>query len=111
MTKKANNKYFLDFMEFEERVRNIAEKIKSNDNIKDIFGIPRGGLIPAIRLSHLTGLPITPNPKSDTTAIIDDCIDSGATKHSFSKFEHFYVLIDKKYEKIKEWIIFWWENK
>ncbi|MHA1868706.1 MAG: hypothetical protein ACTSXD_11735 [Candidatus Heimdallarchaeaceae archaeon] len=113
-SKKGDKKkmiYKFDFNEFEGRVKKIATMIKRNKNIKDIFGVPRGGLIAAVRLSHLTGLPLTGNPRTENTAIIDDCIDSGATEHSFSNFKHFYVLVNKQEEGIKNWIDFWWEEK
>lgn len=107
MTKKKA--YKLTYKEFEDRIKKIAERIKNNPEIEDIFGIPRGGLVPAVRLSHLTGLPLTNNPRNKHTAIIDDCLDSGNTFHSFSNFKHFYVLVDKQQENIDEWIEFWWE--
>lgn len=103
--------YKMDFEEFEMRIKNIAFEIKKNKEIKDIFGVPRGGLIAAIRLSYLLDIPMTSNPKTDTTAIIDDLIDTGATKHSFGNFKHFYVLLDKTIEDIPEWVDFWWVEK
>ncbi len=104
-------KYKLTFNEFEERIKKIAKKIIMNKAIKNLYGIPRGGLIPAVRLSHLTGLPLTENPDYKETAIIDDCYDTGATFEKFKKFEHFFVIIDKEEEEISEWIDFWWEEK
>ncbi len=109
---KRNNKetYFVDFNEFEERCFHIAKEINSNKNIKNIFGVPRGGIIAATRIAYLTGLPITNAPKGNETCIIDDCLDSGATRHSFRGFMHFFVLIDKQFENINKWIVFWWEK-
>ena len=85
---KRNNKetYYLGFEEFERRCKDIAEDIITNKNIKNIYGVPRGGIIAAARIAYLTGLPITFAPKHDETAVIDDCIDSGATRHSFGNF-------------------------
>ena len=101
----------IDFENYFKRAKEVAEEIKSNKEIKDIFGIPRGGLILATHVSYLTGLPLTGNPKLNSTAILDDCKDSGATAHSFSNFKHFYVLVDKQEEEIKDWLVFWWDKE
>ena len=111
MKNKLNGEYYMGFEEFEKRIEVMAKKINKNKNIKNIFGVPRGGLIPATRIAYLLDIPLTNNPKSDSTAIIDDLIDSGATKHSFGNFKHFYVLMDKQKENIKDWIVFWWDLK
>ena len=103
--------YLVTFEEFEERCRDLAKELKSNKNIKDIYGVPRGGIIIAVRLSYLTGLPITFAPKGDQTAIIDDCISSGATRHSFANFPYFFPLIDKQFEEIKDWVVMWYYAK
>ena len=110
MVKRNNKKTkVIDFEDFEERCKDIADLISKNKNIKDIYGVPRGGLIPAARIAYLTGLPLTFAPKNDKTAIIDDCLDSGSTRHSFGNFLFFYVLVDKQFEEITEWLLFWWE--
>jgi uncharacterized protein len=109
--KNTKKYYYMSWDEFEQRVNTLAKKIKKNRKIKDIFGIPRGGLIPAVMLSHLTDLPITANPKGDSTVIVDDCIDSGATHHSFCNFKHFYVLVDKQEEGEDRWIVYPWEKQ
>lgn len=100
---------FIDFNTFQDRVIKIAKQIKRNKKIKDIFGIPRGGLIPAVYLSHLTKKPITANPKAGETAIIDDVIDSGSMRHSFSHFKYFYAVVNKQKERMRKWVVFWWE--
>jgi len=65
----------------------------------------------AIRLSYLTGLPITMFPKYNETAIIDDILSTGTTRHSFDNFGFFFPLIDKQEENLKNWIIFWYNIK
>jgi len=111
MVKRNNSEtYMVEFEEFEERCKDIADSILKNKNIKNIFGVPRGGNIAATRLAYLTGLPLTFAPKGDETAIIDDVLDTGNTRHSFANFQYFYVLVDKQFENIKEWVVFWWEK-
>jgi len=99
---------------FEKRCEEISKSILKNKNIKYIMGIHRGGLIPAVRISHLTGLPMIQFddvvPHTDI-AIIDDCIDSGRTRDKWKEYKYYYVLIDKQKEKVIDWIIFWWEEK
>jgi len=103
--------YKIEWREFDARCRRLARKILRDDTIKDIYGISRGGLPIAVRLSHLTRLPLTETPKSTTTVIVDDILDSGSTRESFKNFKHFEVLVNKKEEDIKEWVIFPWEKK
>ena len=111
MVKRNNIKTkYIDFYDFEFRCGQIAKEILTNKHIKNIFGVPRGGLIPATRIAYLTGLPLTFAPKGDETAVIDDCVDSGATRHSFGNFPYFFPLVDKQFEEIKEWLVYWWED-
>ena len=111
MVKRTSKKtYFMEFKEFEERCKDIANEIKTNKNIKFIFGVPRGGIITATRVSYLTGIPLTFAPKGNDTCIIDDLIDTGATRHSFGNFPYFFVLLDKQIENINDWVLFWWEK-
>ena len=109
---KRNNKQtkYIGFEEFETRCKDIAKELLSNKNIKDIYGVPRGGKMMATRISYLTGLIETPAPNAKHTAILDDCIDSGTTRHSFESFPYFFALVDKQFEEIKEWVMFWWEE-
>ena len=54
-------------------VENLAQKIEiSNTLIKDLFGLQRGGLIPAVMLSHRLGIPMRKGTISPNTLIVDD---------------------------------------
>ena len=44
--------------QFDYGCREIAEWARDR-NYDDIYGIPRGGLVVAVRLSHLLGIPYT----------------------------------------------------
>lgn len=105
------DEYLVGFEEFEERCKRLAKIIKSNKNIKDIYGIMRSGMFIAIRLSYLTNLPITNNPKLNQTCIIENVQNSGTTRHSFAHFNNFFPFIDKQEENIKKWVVFWYEEK
>lgn len=103
-------KRIIEFEEFETRCKVLADIITSNKKIKNIFGVMRGGMFPAIRISYLTKLPIVYKPDSECTAIIEDIQDTGATRHTFANFNYFFPLIDKQAEGIKEWIEFYYER-
>jgi hypoxanthine phosphoribosyltransferase len=108
---------------FDTGVRNLAKNIeKSGIKFKSIYGIPRGGLIIAIRLSHLLDIPFTEFPE-ESTLICDDVVDTGKTlcEDDESGFKtaslywnpeasfkpNFYI-----YDKPKNsWIVFPWESK
>ena len=66
--------------EFEEDIRKIAEWAKGQ-NFQNVYGIPRGGLIIAVMLSHLLDIPIVLSKKDVTkrSLIVDDIIDKGGT--------------------------------
>lgn len=53
---------------------------------KKIYGVPRGGLIPAVVLSHKLGLPLVDREDLyplEGTIVVDDLIDTGATYEQF----------------------------
>ncbi len=85
---KKQNKSFLSWNDIEVLVKKLCDKILiSNLEIKDIWGLPRGGLIPAVMVSHNLNIPITKSTISPTTLIIDDICDSGVT---FDKYYNYY---------------------
>jgi hypoxanthine phosphoribosyltransferase len=76
---KVENKLILSWGDLESLCKNLAEQIPhETPTVDSVHGIARGGLIPAVMVSHLTGLPyvdvIGPN-----TLVIDDIADSGET--------------------------------
>ena len=99
---------------FEKRCKEIAKEILKIKEIKYIVGIKRGGWVPAVRISHLTGLPIIePDDFINTNdiAVIDEILDSGRTREKYEEYKHFFVLVDKQKENILDWVEFFWEEK
>ena len=47
-------------------------------NIDSVMGLPRGGLIPAVMISHELGIPLVINPTKNTL-VVDDINDTGHT--------------------------------
>lgn len=77
-------KIFYSWDEIEELVDLLCEQIlKSGKQIEYIFGMPRGGLIPAVMLSHKLNIPMTQDPNQSNVLVVDDICDSGET---FKKF-------------------------
>ena len=79
MALKTDNKIYLSWDDVEKSVDDLCNKIRFDQlNIDSVTGIARGGLIPAVLISHKLGLPYTdvilPN-----TLVVDDICDSGVT--------------------------------
>lgn len=74
--------------EIEELVDILAKQIAQSDiQINYIFGMQRGGLIPAVLLSHKLDIPMTQDPTRQNTLVVDDICDSGETfKEFFLKY-------------------------
>lgn len=114
---------FLTWTLFEDACQEIVKKIKkARKDFDGIYGIPRGGLPLAVKLSNLLSLPLIINNKEITkkTLIVDDISDTGRTLEPFK--DHFIVTIyyHKQstvipniwiFEKTDKWIIFPWEIK
>ena len=74
------NKHYIPWGEIEALVNNLSLKISnSKTKYKNIFGLQRGGLIPAVMISHQLGIPMAKGDIGPTTLIIDDICDSGET--------------------------------
>jgi hypoxanthine phosphoribosyltransferase len=122
MALKINNKIYLSWDDVQELVSKLCEKIITEQpNIDSVFGLKRGGLIPAVMVSHKLGLPwsdvIYPN-----TLVIDDICDTGITlrdtigcntavlhykPHTSCFKPNIYATIHKG----DEWIIYPWERE
>ena len=79
MAVKADNKIYLSWEDVNDAVDDLCNKIQHDQpNLDSVHGIARGGLIPAVLISHKLGLPYTdvilPN-----TLVVDDICDSGVT--------------------------------
>ena len=74
-----NNKLYLSWDDVNIMLYKICSIIiKDYPNIDSILGIERGGLIPAVLISHELNIPYTSFLKPNTL-VIDDICDSGNT--------------------------------
>ena len=116
----TTSKIFLDWEEIEKCVEILCTKIFMDyPNIDSVMGLPRGGLIPAVLISHQLGLPFVLHPGKNTI-VVDDINDTG---HTLSKAPGAYwaVLHHKPTSKFKdamyarevgdEWIVYPWERE
>jgi uncharacterized protein len=88
------NKLYLNWGDIDILVDELCHQIKmSKIEVKDIFGLQRGGLIPAVMVSHRMKIPITKGTITPTTLIIDDICDSGTTfQEYFTKHQVEYAF-------------------
>lgn len=113
--------------EFDKIINKIV-KWAEPYNFGSIYGIPRGGLVPAVVLSYKLNIPlatekmlkIKPYCGEQAVLIVDDICDSGKTLVSFSEYIS-ATLYHRKNKIIKptyyvadaedKWIVFPWEEE
>ena len=116
------NKRFITWDYIETAVDNIASQVESSElNIEYILGMPRGGLIPAVMLSHKLNIPLfRPGMVlNNKVLIVDDICDSGSTLQKYNVITtatihtkatasvqptFYYEVVDK------DWIVYPWER-
>ena len=116
----TTSKIYLDWDEIQNCVEILCTKIFMDyPNIDSVMGLPRGGLIPAVLISHQLGLPFVLHPGKNTI-VVDDINDTG---HTLSKAPGAYwaVLHNKPTSKFKDciyakevddqWIVYPWERE
>jgi len=75
---------FLTWDEYTLLVEELAEKIKnSGRGYKALVGIPRGGLVLAVMISHILDIPLAYDSRvagqNKEILVVDDIADSGST--------------------------------
>ena len=79
MLKLSESKIQVSWWDMQDLIKDLAKKIPFEVPLADsIYGIPRGGLIPAVILSHRLQMPLV-ETIGRNTLVIDDMSDSGAT--------------------------------
>lgn len=118
-------KEFISWNLIDEAVTDIAFNIKNtNKDFKGVYGIPRGGLILAVMLSHKLDLPliISKDELDENSIIIDDIADTGKTLWNFIEYQSYVVTIHKHEKSIfkpdysvldkgDKWIVYPWETE
>ena len=116
----TTSKVYLEWSEIHECVNILCSKIINDyPNIDSVMGLPRGGLIPAVLISHQLDIPYVIHPGKNTL-VVDDINDTGETlskapgaywavlhHKSTSKFQHnFYAK-----EVGEQWVVYPWERE
>jgi len=123
------DKRFIDWSDVDRAINKIIANISSSEvKINAVGGLPRGGLIPAVMISHRLNIPFVSqaNIKNifGNILIVDDISDTGKTLKQFKFEENIYTATlhwkqsseyqpdyfwEIAYEN--EWIVYPWENK
>ena len=119
---KEDNKIHISWSEIDYLTDRIAKHVVNNfPEIDSVYGIARGGLIPATMLSHKLDIPYS-SQLSINTLIVDDICDSGVTLKKWKDYKtavlfhkpHTACMAPTIYGSIhtgNEWIIYPWERK
>lgn len=124
------NKDYKDWNWVDTQVQKVIRELGNVDFIPELItGMPRGGLIPAVILSHrldvdyipLTTAKMLPKRLRQKTLVIDDIVDTGETALRLAEEKFTIVSLcyrsSSKYrpfvygERLKkdDWIVFPWE--
>ena len=122
-------KEFVSWELIDDCVTDIAFHLKNtNKEFKGVYGIPRGGVILAVMLSHKLNVPYieTIDKVNEDVIIIDDIADTGKTlkkyKSHYNKKKCYYVTIHEHKQSIikpeysvidkgDKWIVYPWETE
>ena len=117
-------KIYFTWDDFDLAIDIIAHRIRVGKyNVSTIYGVPRGGIIAAVALSHRLKLPVITTLKQPCL-VVDDVSDSGNTlsKLNLSSESLIATIHFREGSKIvpdvwvcekpeDSWIIYPWENK
>lgn len=108
--------------DFDQDIAYLARQLKERPPFQAIFGMPRGGLVVAVALSHRLKLPLVQRCGHGNRILwVDDIADSGRTiAHADVRRHSVAVLIQRiscshevlhaRTEYSSDWILFPWED-
>lgn len=120
MALKIGNKVYLSWDDINILVEDLCNTIASSGaQIKSVTGIERGGLIPAVMVSHKLNIPYVTKINKDTL-VVDDICDTGETLKGlvagYTATLHYKptaVFTPDFYAKEvgSDWLVYPWERK
>tara|TARA_R110000803_G_scaffold185038_1_gene247374 strand:+ start:375 stop:791 length:417 start_codon:yes stop_codon:yes gene_type:complete len=123
-------KEFYDWQWVDTQIDNIGEKLEAISTPKFVTGIPRGGLVPAILVSHKFNIPYIgleaakalPGNLKKQILVIDDIADSGNTLAQIDRHNFITATLATRYSTDylptitgtsidnDNWLVFPWED-
>ncbi len=123
------NKLYLSWKWVDEQINKIGDKLEGLD-LEFVSGIPRGGLVPAVMMSHAYGIKyisyssakMLPLDLRKKTIVIDDISDTGLTMSEADKLKFITSSLctrigTKTLPRLtgeiisgKQWLVFPWES-
>ena len=123
------NKLYLSWKWVDEQINKIGDKLEGL-NLEFVSGIPRGGLIPAVMMSHAYGIKyisyssakMLPLDLRKKTIVIDDISDTGLTMAEADKLKFITSSLctrvgTKTLPRLtgelisgEQWLVFPWES-
>jgi len=129
--KEVTIKELLTWEWVEKQVDKVGMWLNCQEPVSFVTGLPRGGLIPAVLISHkysikyisIEDAKLLPERLRRKTLVVDDICDTGITFAEIDDYEFLTLSLayrvdstyvpDKYCELIedKRWLVFPWENK
>jgi hypoxanthine phosphoribosyltransferase len=123
------NKIYLSWKWVDEQINTIGDKLENVD-IEFVSGIPRGGLIPAVMMSHVFGIKyisyssarMLPKDLRNKTLVVDDIADTGVTLKEADEMGFITATLSMRSTSLTapryfgefitgdEWLVFPWEK-
>jgi hypoxanthine phosphoribosyltransferase len=123
------NKIYLSWKWVDEQINTIGDKLENVD-IEFVSGIPRGGLIPAVMMSHVFGIKyisyssarMLPKDLRNKTLVVDDIADTGVTLKEADEIGFITATLSMRSTSLTapryfgefitgdEWLVFPWEK-
>ena len=114
-----------------KQIDTIGEGLETFDNPQFITGVPRGGLIPAVVMSHKFDIPFIgleaaktlPGNLKKKILVVDDIADSGNTLAQMQRHRFMTATLARRHSSVfnpllvgedindDHWIVFPWEEK
>jgi hypoxanthine phosphoribosyltransferase len=121
-------KVFYNWEDIDGRVNDLCQRLK-HESFEAVYGVPRGGLIVAVLVSHKLGIPLITSLRDmygKKFLVVDDIADTGRTLEKLKRLEvcsgatfatldyHKQSSVVPDYwisEKGDKWIVYPWERE